>query len=425
MGTGFRLDSRVSLLVLYNVWFLLYNFFNKGVQKVMRNKIFQFILTTAVAVFFFRALAYAGEYSSLYIFYSSFCHKCSVVKKEVMPQIERKFQDKVIFDYKDIADINNYKQLIGLQEKYNAKFAIAVPVFFLNGHFLNGSENIKEGLENFIRQSLKNPHPDYKNETVSVDLVSRFKDFTVFAITGAGLIDGINPCAFTVIVFFMSFLAVQGYTKRQLFAIGISFICAVFITYLLIGFGAFGFLYRLRAFWYVSKAINICIGLFSIILGILAVYDFFKFKKTGQTEGLVLQLPHAVKNQIHKVVGMHYRVDKSKEEIATQKKIPKLIISALVTGFLVSLLEAVCTGQTYLPTISFILKTTNLRLRALGYLLWYNLMFIAPLVVIFAFALKGVTSEQFSSVLKKNLLTVKVLMALLFFGLGIFLLWRG
>jgi len=391
----------------------------------MRNKIFLYILSVAFVLSSFCVLACAEERESLYIFYSSSCHKCSIVKKEVMPQIESKFQDIISFDYRDIADINNYKLLIGLQEKYNAKFGISVPVFFLGGHFLNGSEDIRKDLEGFVITSLKNPHLDYKNEAASADLLSRFKEFSLLAITGAGLIDGINPCAFTVIVFFMSFLAVQGYSKKQLFAIGISFIFAVFLTYLLIGAGAFGFLYQLRAFWYVSKAINIGIGLFSVTLGVLAVYDFFKFKKTGQTEGLVLQLPRAVKNQIHKVVGMHYRVDKSQESPVTQKKIFKLIISALVTGFLVSLLEAVCTGQTYLPTISFILKTTNLKLRALGYLLWYNLMFIAPLVVIFAFALKGVTSEQFSSILKKNLLTVKALMALLFFGLGIFLLWRA
>lgn len=392
---------------------------------LMRNKIFLFILSIVFVVLLSGVLARAEEPPSLYIFYSSSCHKCALVKKEVMPRIESKFQDIIGFDYRDIADIDNYKLLIGLQEKYNAKFSVSVPVFFLGGRFLNGSADIKKELEGFIRESLKNPHSDYKNEVASADLISRFKDFTVFAITGAGLIDGINPCAFTVIVFFMSFLAVQGYSKKQLFAIGISFILSVFLTYLLIGLGAFGFLYQLRAFWYVSKAINICIGLLSIVLGGFAVYDFFKFKKTGQTEGLVLQLPRSVKNQIHKVVGMHYRVDKNKEGLVTQKKIPRLVISALITGFLVSLLEAVCTGQTYLPTISFILKTTNLRLRALGYLLWYNLMFIAPLVVIFVFALKGVTSEQFSDFLKKNLLMVKALMALLFFGLGIFLIWRG
>jgi threonine/homoserine/homoserine lactone efflux protein len=51
-------------------------------------------------------------------------------------------------------------------------------------------------------------------------------------------------------------------------------------------------------------------------------------------------------------------------------------------------------------------------------------MFIVPLLIIFLFALLGVTSEQFSKFLKKHLLMIKILMAALFFALGIFLIWR-
>jgi cytochrome c biogenesis protein CcdA len=101
------------------------------------------------------------------------------------------------------------------------------------------------------------------------------------------------------------------------------------------------------------------------------------------------------------------------------------LFSALVAGFLVSLLEAVCTGQVYLPTISFVLKSTTLKFQALAYLLLYNIMFIAPLVVIFALALLGTSSQQFSDFLKKRLGVIKILMAVLFFALGIYLLWRA
>jgi cytochrome c biogenesis protein CcdA len=92
---------------------------------------------------------------------------------------------------------------------------------------------------------------------------------------------------------------------------------------------------------------------------------------------------------------------------------------------LVSLLEAVCTGQVYLPTISFVLKSTTLKLEALGYLLLYNFMFIAPLVVIFVLALLGTSSQQFSGFLKKHLGLIKILMVILFFGLGVYLFWRA
>jgi len=131
-----------------------------------------------------------------------------------------------------------------------------------------------------------------------------------------------------------------------------------------------------------------------------------------------LQLPVPIKNRIHAVIGEHYRKPDGK------KKLAGLAISALATGFLVSLLEAVCTGQTYLPTIVFILQGYK-DLKASLYLVIYNLMFVIPLFVIFLFALFGATSQEFSGFMKKRLGSVKILMSLLFFGLGVYLIWRG
>lgn len=50
-------------------------------------------------------------------------------------------------------------------------------------------------------------------------------------------------------------------------------------------------------------------------------------------------------------------------------------------------------------------------------------MFIVPLLAVFFFALLGTSSEQFSAFLKKHLLTTKMLMAVIFFILGIALLY--
>jgi cytochrome c biogenesis protein CcdA len=102
-----------------------------------------------------------------------------------------------------------------------------------------------------------------------------------------------------------------------------------------------------------------------------------------------------------------------------------LAIAALVTGFLVSALEAVCVAKIYLPTIIFVLKTTNMKLKALFYLLLYNLLFVLPLFVIFIFALAGTSSEKFAAILKGHLGTVKILMGLMFLCLGVFLILRA
>ena len=359
----------------------------------------------------------------LIVFFAPGCHKCIEAKSKILPEIEKEFSGEINIEYRDVEDIENYKYLLSLRERYDKRIGIDLPVFFFEGKFLNGRGEIKESLKKLITTSLKLPGED--KQVSAIDLIARFRDLKPFAIVSAGLADGINPCAFTVVVFFISFLSLQGYRKKELIAIGLSFIFSVFLTYLLLGLGLFHFLYQIKGFWLITKILNISVGIFSIVLGILAICDFFKYKKTKDTEGLFLQLPQAVKNQIHSVIGKHYRKSKDSELEVQRHHIFRLLIGALTTGFLVSLLEAVCTGQLYLPTITFVLKTTTLKLQALGYLLLYNLMFIVPLLVIFVFALFGVNSEQFSKFLKKHLLSVKISMAIIFFGLGIFLIWRA
>ncbi|MDP2937685.1 MAG: hypothetical protein Q8N72_00340 [Candidatus Omnitrophota bacterium] len=365
----------------------------------------------------------AHENNNLIIFHSPTCRKCIEAKAKIIPDIEKEFAGKVRTEYRDITDIENFKLLLSLKEKYGSTIENIWPVFYFNGHFLNARGKIKNGLRVLISESLSQK-PEGKQGLPSIDLIAYFRTFEPFAVISAGLIDGINPCAFTVIVFFISFLSLQGYKRGELIIIGLAFIFAVFITYLAIGLGLFGFLYKISGFWLISRIFNLTVGILSIILGILALYDFFKFKRTAQTEGLLLQLPQAVKNQIHSLIGLHYRRTKEEGGKALKVHILRLALSALIVGFLVSILEAVCTGQVYLPTITFVLKATHLKLQALGYLILYNVMFIVPLFIIFLFALLGVTSEQFSRLLKRHLSAIKILMAILFFGLGIFLIWR-
>lgn len=371
------------------------------------------------------AFAKQPDFPQLLFFYSQGCHFCQKAEHEVMQGIEKAFFDKIIIEYLDIADVNNYKLMLSLKEKYNC-YKEGVPTVFIEGKILVGYDQIKAELKEAILAALRKGEFEKLDRPTGIDLAKRFLSFGVFAIITAGLIDGINPCAFTVIVFFISFLAFQGYRKKELLIIGISFICAVFFAYVLIGLGIFRFLYSLSKFYLVTKIIYYSIAALCFILGILALYDLWIFKKTRKTEGLTLQLTQSIKNRIQAIIGLHYR--KSKDERiqgVSQKQIVRLIGSAFITGFLISVLEAVCTGQLYLPTITFVLKDTNLRLQAFGYLLLYNLMFVAPLMAVLIFALLGTTSEEFSKFVKSHMITLKLSMALLFFGLGFLILMRA
>jgi hypothetical protein len=363
------------------------------------------------------------ELPKLVIFHSSTCHRCLEVKQDVMPVIESEFKDKVIFEYRDVGQMENYQMALGLLKKSGASTTFRIPLFYLGGKFLGAEDPLQDNLRNFIQQGLKEGWTSAS--TSPVDLVNYFKSFVPATVIVAGLEDGINPCAFTVIVFFVSFLSLQGYRRRELILIGSSFISAVFLTYLAIGLGVFNFFYHFKGFWLITRCLNLIIGSLSILFGILAVYDFIKFKKTGSTDELILQLPKPIKECIHKVVGFFYRRSPQEKNSNLLPPLGSLLASAFVTGFLVSLLEAVCTGQVYLPTISFVLKTSSLKIQALGYLLLYNILFVIPLIAIFILALLGVSSRQFADFLKKNLGLIKIFMAALFFSLGVFLIWRA
>jgi cytochrome c biogenesis protein CcdA len=154
-----------------------------------------------------------------------------------------------------------------------------------------------------------------------------------------------------------------------------------------------------------------------------AVYDFLYFKKTSKTEGLTLQLPKIIKDKIHAIIGSQYRVAPEQRTRQAQKRyFLSLVFGAFVVGFFISLLEAVCTGQMYLPTITFVLKNPALRMRALLYLLLYNFMFIVPLMIILIAAVLDTTSQKFASLANKHMLTIKLLMALVFIIFGILML---
>ena len=248
---------------------------------------------------------------------------------------------------------------------------------------------------------------------VDAKIEQRVERFGLFVIITSGLIDGINPCAFTVLVFFISFLTFSGYKRKQVVQTGLAFILAVFLTYFLIGLGIFRIVQSLEVFRNISDFIRMGTGALALFLGIVSLYDFIVYKISKDPDRIKLKLPEAVKKQIHSVI-------REKTDIRGKDSTNfKIIIGAFVTGFLVSLLESVCTGQTYLPTIMFMFRIPALKIRALSNLVIYNFMFIVPLIFILAFGIMGVRSEAFGAIARKHMGAVKLAMAFVFFVLGI------
>lgn len=381
----------------------------------------KFLILISFLLFPTIGFSQTGEPVKIFLFMSAHCHPCQRVKEKVIPAVKEKYRERIKIEELDIDKASNTLKLLELQDRYNwHPRRDLTPTLLIDGKFLVGSDEIGRYLEMYIDMALsKEGYSSTPEVESSQDLISRFKLMAPLGVVVAGLIDGVNPCAFAVIIFFISFLALQGYGKREVLVIGCSFIAAVFIIYVLIGLGLFGFLYQLRAYWSLVKILYTGGALLCFILSGLAFYDFVKLRRTHQTQDLILQLSPRLKERIHRIIGLYYRKGKDNDD---KKHILRLILSAFIVGCFVSLFEAVCTGQVYLPAIVFVLKATPLKLKALFYLLLYNLMFVFPLWLILLFAFWGVTSQQFSKLARKHMGTIKILMAALFLGMGIFLI---
>ena len=371
----------------------------------------KFLLTALLCGCALVLQAQSAQKVEMAIFVSPTCVHCKHFENEYLPVQKKKYKDTVDFTIYDISKDNNNLRLQQTAKQFGKPAAF--PTAIVGDTYMVGyPHEIKTYAENAIEKA-RLLGQETKIAAPVEDTKAAFSKITFWAIIGAGLIDGINPCAFAVIVFFVSFLTVYKYTRREILIVGSAYCVAVFIAYILIGLGLFRFLYALKGFYWVIKSFYILTAVLCLLFFVLAVYDFYIYRKTGKSEKMLLQLPTSLKTLTHKI--MHFFL-RDKHDSTW-----RLTVAALGVGFCVSLVEAVCTGQVYLPTVVLIMQDPSFRMKATLYLLLYNVMFIMPLIAIFALAMAGYESKTFNNFLKKHLGATKLLLCLVFLGLFILL----
>lgn len=228
--------------------------------------------------------------------------------------------------------------------------------------------------------------------------------FSLPAVVAAGLIDGINPCAFAVIVFLVSYLTLTGRLGRR-FALlyGLTFAAGVFACYFLIGLGFFRLLDWLETWKLAMRWIFVAMGIVCIGFGIGGVLDTVAAARGGAG-----QMKFGMPKALHRVVHRLIREDVSRGVLG---------VGAFVIGVLVSGIELVCTGQIYLPVIMFI-NSNAPGARSLGLLTVYNLAFIVPLIVVVLLSAAGLGSASLSAWGRRHAVLTRALTCLLVFALA-------
>ena len=210
----------------------------------------------------------------------------------------------------------------------------------------------------------------------------------------SGFLDGLNPCAFAVLLLFIAFLFSIKRGKADVFKMGSVYIIAIYLAYLLIGFGILKALLFTNSPHFMAKLGSWLV----IILGLINIINHF-----------VPKFP--IKLGIPQV---------SKDTIQTWMR-KATLSAAFVMGFLVGLCTFPCSGGIYVAIIGLLaLKTTYWI--GVSYLLLYNFMFISPLIILLILAANPYTLIKLGEWQKNHRKVEKFIMGLIMILTGLIFL---
>ncbi len=205
----------------------------------------------------------------------------------------------------------------------------------------------------FFLSEERNPAATKSN---SIVLIQHLTGFGLPLVTVSALIDSFNPCAFSIIFISLAFLVGLGKDNKTVLRLEAGYVAGIFAAYLLIGLGllqAMSVLEAPRFMVKIGAALLIAMGLNGLLSRCLPSLSFNP-------------KPLA-------------RIRSRLASLIERSTVP----SFAALGGLVGLAEFPCSGGPYLMILG-LLHDQNTFWTGFGYLLWYNLVFVFPLLFIAA-----------------------------------------
>lgn len=206
----------------------------------------------------------------------------------------------------------------------------------------------------------------------------------------AALVDSVNPCAFSVLFLSITFLFGLGRSRREIVIMGLTYIFGIFATYVLIGLG-------------VLKVLT----LFNIphLMSLLGAIAIMTFGSVGLINEFFPNFP--IKLKIPKFAYGNIA------RLMEKATLP----AALLLGFAVGLFEFPCTGGPYLFVLG-LLHDQNNYLKGVMYLLFYNFIFVLPLIIILAISANKKVLQAVDSFRRAETKEARIWLALIMIFLG-------
>jgi cytochrome c biogenesis protein CcdA/glutaredoxin len=332
----------------------------------------------------------------LYFFYGQGCPHCAKVEP-YLSEIEQKY-DLEIYRFEVY---NNRSNLVLLQKYFDAynvpQNQRGVPVVFISDNYFVGDRPISDNLESKIKSFDKGcscPSLTKKTGMGITGEVSAIEPekISFLIVTGAALVDSINPCAIAVLLILLSALLASG-EKFRAFKAGIAFTVSIYIVYFLFGIGLFSAIQVTG----ISALFYKFVGFLAIIIGMFNIKDYFWYGGGG----FLMEIPRSWRPTLKKMLGS-----------VTNP------MGAFLMGFAVCLFELPCTGGPYIFILGLLAEKTTQAL-AIPILLYYNVLFILPLIIISIVVYFGYSSTEKANEWKdKNIRKLHLIAGIIMLILG-------
>jgi hypothetical protein len=353
----------------------------------------------------------------LTFFGSATCGECQEIKEQLLKPLQRQYSPKLDIAFRDIENEKDLRILTALEKKYGVKNTSPQELYFPDTVLVGYDDIMKYGRQ-FIDYRMS--HPETWKNTRAMDdggldtakatdmIKDRMKTWSFIGLFAIGFVDGVNPCAIASMIFLISFLGTQKRNRRDVLKIGLAFTGTVFLTYFMLGLGAFRILSLMDKFYWFSLAIRIVAVGIAVWVALLSIWDAVHYYRTKDTVEMKVQLPKGIKLLIHSVIRGNLSSN-------------KIVVGAIITGFFVTLLEGACTAKIYLPTIMAMTHTFGFRLVGWLLLVFYNFLFVLPLLIVLIATAYGLQWGKLSKFQQKHMVITKLLLALVLFGLAAFI----
>ena len=318
----------------------------------------------------------------IWLIYQPNCSKCSRIDK--LLKIITKNYPEITLKKIETTSPKGIKILSKIKEG---------PPILLIGKRIISKENLKYS---FIKKAIKEAEIEglYKPQFEFKE--SSLPKLGILVVVFAGFLDSINPCAFTLLLFFLSYLLYSGYENKEIIKTTLYFALGIFIAYFLIGIGLGKILLPL------GEKLKIFAGVFCLFFALINLYDYINSVKNKKE--FINKLPKIFHVIMHRAIK--HGINKN------------FFVWIILSGFTVSIIEFACTGQIYFPTITFLITNQSFKAKYILFLLIYNIMFVSPIMLI-GFSLSKINRNKLQNFFQNNLKLIKLTSFLLLGGLAV------